>query len=42
VERTVDFNLDVIMARHGINEGITAKQGSKELARGGRSRHEGF
>jgi hypothetical protein len=38
----LNFMIDIIMARHGIDEGITAKQGSKDLARGGRSRHEGF
>lgn len=34
----LNFMIDVIMERHGIQAGITAKQGSKEIARGGRSR----
>ena len=38
----LNFMIDVIMERHGISEGITSKQGSKDLARGGRTRHEGF
>jgi hypothetical protein len=38
----LNFMIDVIMERHGIHAGITAKQGSKEIARGGRTRHEGF
>ncbi len=38
----LNFMLDVIMQRHGISADITAKQGSKELARGSRTRHEGF
>ena len=38
----LNFMLDVIMQRHGISAHITAKQGSKELARGGRTRHEGL
>ncbi|MCP4416556.1 MAG: hypothetical protein GY805_08035, partial [Chloroflexi bacterium] len=38
----LNFMIDVIMERHGISEGITAKQGSKDLARSGRTRHEGF
>ncbi len=38
----LNFMIDVIMERHGISNDITSKQGSKELARGGRTRHEGF
>jgi hypothetical protein len=34
----LNFMIDVIMERHGIHAGITAKQGSKDLARGGRTR----
>ncbi|MCP4416118.1 MAG: DNA double-strand break repair nuclease NurA [Chloroflexi bacterium] len=38
----LNFMIDVIMERHVISEGITAKQGSKDLAISGRTRHEGF
>lgn len=38
----LNFMIDVIMERHGIREDITAKQGSKEVARGGRTRHDGL
>ncbi|MCP5097965.1 MAG: DNA double-strand break repair nuclease NurA, partial [Chloroflexi bacterium] len=38
----LNFMLDIIMQRHGIASDITAKQGSKELARGGRTRHDGL
>lgn len=38
----LNFMIDVIMERHGIRAGLTAKQGSKDLARGGRTRHGGF
>jgi hypothetical protein len=38
----LNFMIDVIMERHGISSDVTSKQGSKELARGGRTRHEGF
>ena len=38
----LNFMIDVIMERHGISNDITSKQGSKELARGGRTRHEGL
>ncbi|MCB9430915.1 MAG: DNA double-strand break repair nuclease NurA [Ardenticatenaceae bacterium] len=38
----LNFMIDVVMERHGISEAITSKQGSKELARGGRTRHEGI
>lgn len=34
----LNFMIDVIMERHGLISDITAKQGSKEIARGGRSR----
>lgn len=34
--------LDVIMDRHGVGADITAKSGSKELARSGKTRHEGY
>jgi hypothetical protein len=30
------------MERHGIRAGLTAKQSSKDIARGGRTRHGGF
>ncbi len=36
----LNFMIDVIMERHGIRAGLTAKQGSKEIARGGRTRFE--
>ena len=38
----LNFMIDVIMERHGISAGLTSKQGSKDLARGARTRHEGF
>ena len=38
----LNFMIDIIMERHGISNAITSKQGSKELARGARTRHEGF
>ncbi|WP_420641081.1 DNA double-strand break repair nuclease NurA [Candidatus Leptofilum sp.] len=38
----LNFMIDVIMERHGISNDITSKQGSKDLARGGRTRHEGI
>jgi len=34
----LNFMIDVIMERHGIRAGLTAKQGSKDIARGGRTR----
>lgn len=37
----LNFMIDVIMERHGIRAGLTAKQGSKDIARGGRTRFEG-
>lgn len=36
----LNFMIDVIMERHGLSADITAKQGSKELARGGKTRFE--
>jgi len=33
--------LEIIMQRHGVESDQTAKQNSKELARGGKTRHEG-
>ena len=36
----LNFMIDVIMERHGISEGVTSKQGSKDLARGGRTRFD--
>ncbi|PID85268.1 MAG: hypothetical protein CSB13_08900 [Chloroflexi bacterium] len=36
----LNFMIDVIMERHGIRAGLTAKQGSKEIVRGGRTRFE--
>ncbi|MCB8926767.1 MAG: DNA double-strand break repair nuclease NurA [Ardenticatenaceae bacterium] len=38
----LNFMIDIIMERHGISNDITSKQGSKDLARGARTRHEGF
>jgi hypothetical protein len=38
----LNFMIDIIMERHGLRSDITAKQGSKELARGGRTRFEGI
>lgn len=38
----LNFMIDIVMERHGISEAITSKQGSKELARGSRTRHEGI
>ncbi|MEM7332964.1 MAG: DNA double-strand break repair nuclease NurA, partial [Chloroflexota bacterium] len=38
----LNFMLDVIMDRHGVGSELTAKAGSKELARSGKTRHEGF
>lgn len=38
----LDFMIELAMQRLGIEGQITAKQGSKEVARGGRTRHEGF
>ena len=35
----LNFMIDVIMERHGIRAGLTAKQSSKDIARGGRTRH---
>ena len=34
----LNYMIDVIMERHGIMADVTAKQGSKEIARGGRTR----
>lgn len=34
----LNFMIDVIMERHGLHAGVTAKQGSKDIARGGRTR----
>jgi hypothetical protein len=34
--------LEIIMQRYGVESDNTAKQNSKELARGGKTRHEGF
>lgn len=34
----LNFMIDIIMERHGLQADITAKQNSKEIARGGRSR----
>lgn len=41
-QEQLNFMIDVIMARHGINQAITAKQSSKNIARGGKTRHKGF
>ena len=37
----LNFMIDLVMQRHGIEADITAKQASKEIMRGGRTRHEG-
>jgi len=34
----LNFMIDVIMERHGLHAAVTAKQGSKDIARGGRTR----
>jgi len=34
----LNFMIDVIMERHGLHTAVTAKQGSKDIARGGRTR----
>ena len=36
----LNFMIDVIMERHGLNADITAKQSSKDIARGGKTRFE--
>ena len=38
----LNFMIDVIMERHGIRAGLTAKQGSKDLARGGHTQTWGI
>lgn len=41
-QEQLNFMIDVIMARYGISHTITAKQASKNIARGGKTRHKGF
>jgi hypothetical protein len=41
-QEQLNFMIDIIMERHGINRTITAKQSSKNLARGSKTRHKGF
>ncbi len=36
----LNFMMDIVMERHGVDGTTTAKQDSKALARGGRTRHE--
>ncbi|HEX6384855.1 MAG TPA: DNA double-strand break repair nuclease NurA [Anaerolineae bacterium] len=38
----LDFMIELTMQRHGVEGELTAKQGSKELARGGKTRHQGI
>jgi hypothetical protein len=38
----LDFMIDLYMQRYGVEGHLTAKQGSKELARGGKTRHRGL
>lgn len=38
----LNFLIDVTMQKYGIESRLTAKQGSKGLARGGKTRHEGI
>ncbi len=38
----LNFLIDVAMQRHGVASRLTAKQGSKGLARGGKTRHRGI
>lgn len=38
----LNFLIQLAMQRLGVESGITAKQNSKELARGAKTRHEGF
>ena len=38
----LNFMIDVVMQRHGLNSDVTAKQSSKDVARGGKTRHEGI
>ena len=39
-QEELDFMIELAMQRHGIEGTLTAKQGSKELARGGKTRHK--
>lgn len=41
-QEQLNFMIDVIMERYGISHTITAKQASKNIARGGKTRHKGF
>lgn len=40
-QEQLNFMIDIFMERYGINRVITAKQSSKNLARGGKTRHKG-
>jgi len=41
-QEELNFMIELAMQRHGIESSLTAKQGSKELARGGKTRHQGI
>ncbi|MCL4262539.1 MAG: DNA double-strand break repair nuclease NurA [Anaerolineae bacterium] len=41
-QEQLNFMIDLIMERYGISHTITAKQASKNIARGGKTRHKGF
>jgi hypothetical protein len=41
-QEQLNFMIDVFMERYGISRVITAKQSSKNLARGSKTRHRGF
>jgi hypothetical protein len=41
-QEQLNFMIDVIMERYGISRTITAKQASKNIARGGKTRHTGL
>ncbi|HRQ38309.1 MAG TPA: DNA double-strand break repair nuclease NurA [Chloroflexota bacterium] len=41
-QEQLNFMIDVIMERYGLSHTITAKQASKNIARGGKTRHKGL
>ena len=41
-QEELNFMIDIYMQRYGIDGAVTAKQSSKGLARGGKTRHEGL
>lgn len=41
-QEQLNFMIDVIMERYGLSHTITAKQASKNIARGGKTRHKRF